>query len=1675
MNQHLQEILNFITHANHLSAEERASLIKAVTDADSELTISEFNLERTEKVKRATAILLEETIEELEQKRKAVGAQNHELEIESSLERVRTVAMSMQKTDDVLNICKIIFAELQSLGFEELRNVLINFWNDEDRYLLDYDYSDFTGANIAHLPYNNHRAFEKFQERIRSAKDAFAELIINEDELASWKERRRKDGEYEDPRLDDITALYYYFYSIEVGAVGISTFSSLSEDKLKLIRRFRNVFDLAYRRYIDIEKAEAQAKEARIETALEKVRSRSLAMHASDEIKEVALTVLDKITELGIEMNGGISLVTFVHASKDIVHWLTIGPDFFNVHLPYFDHIIFKECDGARENGMELFAGVYSGEVKASYFKYLMEETGFSAAPQELKDWVNDQPYFGFSFAIQKHSGIFLNDYTGKYFSKETNNILIRFSKVFEQAYTRFLDLQKAEAQAREAQIEAALERVRSRSMAMHKSEELVEVVWLMDSEIAGLGVKLDNTTINIDFSFKENGFNVWIAARGKSYLEKFHIPYSNRHDRVSENLYKAIEDGLDYYTDKYSKAEKNKFFKWLFKYSDFRKLPEERKQFVLNTPGWTRATVVSKNSILIFQQYKLKEFTEEESGIFKRFGKVFEQAYTRCLDLQKAEAQARESQIQLALERARTQSMIMQHSNELDETLRVFHEQVLHLGIPSAFSFLWLPDEAEDRHIFWAAWEENKSFKSKAIDYPLDRNEPATALCLTDWKGNVPVVAYHVPPPSVQDYFAAWGELIAGVDELKPENFSDGLYYVEAFMKYGCFGVMVKNTLLEDEKKILHRFAVEFERAYTRFLDLQKAEAQAREAQIEAALERVRSRSMGMQKSEELKDVIKIVYQQLKHLNLHLAHAGFVVDYTPGGDWHFWIADEQVIPSKITHPYFDSVWANQFSEAKEKGADFFTTNLNFEEKNKFYNRLLSYIPGLPEASKDFYLTCPGLAATTVLFDNVSLYIENFEGIVYTDEENKMLMRFGKVFQQTYTRFLDLQKAEAQAREAEIELGLERVRARAMAMQKSDDLAGAVAIIFEELEKLNTGILRCGLGIINKENRSVNVWTTSKSDENTAVHISGDESMDGHPLLQGAFNAWLKQEEYSYVLHGKDLTDYYKAQKAANFKLPDSQSLTTADEDLHQFYFLATFQAGGLFAFRETEFSQQAKNVMKRFAGVFNLTYKRFLDLQKAEAQALEAIKRSSVDRVRAEIASMRTTSDLERIQPLIWNELKTLGVPFIRCGVFIMDEEKQEVQAMLSTPEGKAIATLHVPFEFDITIITNGVQYWRKMEVYNEHWDADAFNKNWNKLASLRQTFMDSPQTERPPESLYLHMLPFLQGMLYVGNVAPLKEDELQLVQNLAGAFSSAYARYEDFNKLEAAKKQVDNTLNELQATQKQLIQSEKMASLGELTAGIAHEIQNPLNFVNNFSEVNSELIDELSEEVNKGNLDEVKSIVKDIKENEQKINHHGKRADAIVKNMLQHSRSSSSQREPTNINALADEYLRLSYHGMRARDKLFNATIQTDFDDGIDEINIIPQDIGRVLLNLYNNAFYAVNEKKKNPYPLKGQQEYEPTVTVITKSVKSPSGDLPAGRQGLGVLIYVADNGNGVPQNAVDKIFQPFFTTKPTGQGTGLGLSLSYDIVKAHGGEIKVTTKDGEGTEFIISLPVV
>jgi len=646
-----------------------------------------------------------------------------------------------------------------------------------------------------------------------------------------------------------------------------------------------------------------------------------------------------------------------------------------------------------------------------------------------------------------------------------------------------------------------------------------------------------------------------------------------------------------------------------------------------------------------------------------------------------------------------------------------------------------------------------------------------------------------------------------------------------------------------------------------------------------------------------------------------------------------------------------------------------------------------------------------------------------------------------------------INELQEKKRALQIETALEKVSARTIAMRSSSELAETSAVLFHELKELGINAIRTGVGIFDEANDAIEIWGTTVSDSQEVIKILDYVSLQIHPVFENTSQARKQKKPFALtVLNGAEVKQYYQTMSMFH-----TMPLHAQHHEI-EFFYSFFFSQGTLNVTTSQPLTDEENKVIILFAKVFGLIYIRFLELLKAEEQAMEAFRQSALDRIRAEIASMRTANDLNRIIPLIWKELVNLGVPFSRCGIFIINETEHLVHAYMSTPEGASLAVLHLSFTSTATI-QKVVENWRQQKVYTEQWNRQQFQDWVESLFEQGQIkeIQEYQLEESSEEGLSLQFIPFSQGMLYVGGSQPVDGFQIDLVTSLADSFSVAYARYEDFKQLEDAKNRIEVTLSELKATQSQLIQSEKMASLGELTAGIAHEIQNPLNFVNNFSEVNTELIDELKKELAVGNRQLAEEIADDVKANSEKINHHGKRADAIVKGMLQHSRSSSGVKEPTDINALCDEYRRLSYHGLRAKDKNFNATIKTDFDESIGNINIVPQDIGRVILNLITNAFYVVNEKSKH-----GIAGYEPSVEVHTK------------KEGNKVLVSVKDNGNGIPQKILDKIFQPFFTTKPTGQGTGLGLSLSYDIVKAHGGEIKVESKEVEGSEFIIELPL-
>jgi hypothetical protein len=494
MNQNLQKIYDFILRNNGISAEEKNALTKAIEEAEEALILSEFKLSRTEQVKKTTEVLLEETIDELEKKRKDVEAKNRELEIETALERVRAIAMAMRKPEDLLDVCEILFKELQTLGFEGLRNSMINIHNDDEGSFLNYDYSDFAGPAIATVNYNTHPTIEYHVKQTRSADDAFFEYSFTGSQLNDWKEFRKKSNEYDDPRIEQIDALHYYFYSIGTGSIGISTFSGINNDQREILKRFRNVFNLSYQRYMDISLAEMQAWEAQIELALERVRARTMAMQKSFELMETSSVLYQQLKNLGEPVDqfsiGIISEKENIVEVSATLYGNKIQQAKHSIDEPLLMNKIYQHW----KNGEKSFVLVQEGKDLIEYNKFRNTLVGaelFPITPETAERRVISVVYFSKGMLALA---------TNETRPKESMRLLERFAVVFDLTYTRFLDLQKAEAQAKEAKIEAALEKVRSRTMGMQKSNELVETAFVLYQQFKLLGetpIQITIGTIN--------------------------------------------------------------------------------------------------------------------------------------------------------------------------------------------------------------------------------------------------------------------------------------------------------------------------------------------------------------------------------------------------------------------------------------------------------------------------------------------------------------------------------------------------------------------------------------------------------------------------------------------------------------------------------------------------------------------------------------------------------------------------------------------------------------------------------------------------------------------------------------------------------------------------------------------------------------------------------------------------------------------------------------------------------------------------------------------------------------------------------------------------------------------------------------------------------------------------
>lgn len=1032
------------------------------------------------------------------------------------------------------------------------------------------------------------------------------------------------------------------------------------------------------------------------------------------------------------------------------------------------------------------------------------------------------------------------------------------------------------EAQKRELEIEAALERVRARTMAMQRSDELQETSLELFQQLKELGEPVEQLSVGI-MNEAENIVEISATLDGKKFQETFR--HSGDEPFVMNKIISAWKAQQKSLIIEQSTGELEAYNKYRNELTGSVKFP------IRLQPGEKRFLYIAFFSKGMLGLSTSHPRPKESLELLERFASVFDLTYTRFSDLKQAEAQTRESQIQLALERVRARTMAMQHSDELSETAHILFQQFKHLGEDPIQITIGIFNEEQNVIEFRITGGDGSGSRIDQT-FHADIDEPTLInKFFRAWKENKKSTIISLEGKELSQWIAYRNKISGEYAHETEVKSTDRRYAAAGFFSKGLLSVSTIKPPAAETIQILERFASVFDLTYTRFIDLKKAEAQAREAQIEAALERVRSRTMAMHQTSELQEVIHAVHKELLNLKLSIDGGSFVViNSDVGSELCCWGSGGTANTSEeVEVPHFDMPFVKNLIQGIKNGQEFFTEEFSQQEKEEFFTKLFQHKPwsDLSNEQKNETLSGKGEYTRSVAVSkHTSIFIINHHGKKFTDEENDILKRFAKVFEQTYTRFLDLQKAEAQAREAQIEAALEKVRSRTMAMQKSDELAETAAVMFSQLIQLGLAPNRLYIILIDEENALMESWVTDEDGTKLSMAFKGDYKRN--TSLQKMYQGWKENKKTLIIdMQGEELQNYLHYLHH-ELNVPFKGGM----EQQRRVQYIAYFNKGLIGMASPEPQADDTLQLIERFAAVFNLTFTRFNDLQIAEAHAMQAEK---------------------------------------------------------------------------------------------------------------------------------------------------------------------------DLIAIKEAKQKAEDALTELQATQKQLVQSEKMASLGELTAGIAHEIQNPLNFVNNFAEINTELVDELKEELSKGSLDQANLIADDLKDNNQKIAFHGKRADSIVKGMLQHSRSSTGKKEPTDINSLADEFLRLSYHGLRAKDKSFNATMETNFDYNIDKVQIIPQDLGRVLLNLFNNAFYSVSEKKKRLNGL-----YEPKVFVSTQKLNDK------------IEIVVKDNGNGIPQKIIDKIYQPFFTTKPTGEGTGLGLSLSYDIItKGHNGELKVETKEGEFAQFKIILP--
>lgn len=859
------------------------------------------------------------------------------------------------------------------------------------------------------------------------------------------------------------------------------------------------------------------------------------------------------------------------------------------------------------------------------------------------------------------------------------------------------------------------------------------------------------------------------------------------------------------------------------------------------------------------------------------------------------------------------------------------------------------------------------------------------------------------------------------------------------------------------------------------------------RELEIEAASERVRAKAMSMEKPNDIMNVLNVMKEEVDKFEFGNIST-WIWTRDDNGMITQWDISEHIEEGNLVNfnLRFD---INKFPEINrhtkewERGKKYYTLNWQADKLQDIVNEVAEMDP---ESGKMFQ-EAVDVGQIEDYWQAAAPFSQGVVGLDFTstppETTEAILIKMSSAFNMAYQRFEDLQKAEAQAREAKVELSLERIRAQATGMQESSDLLDIVVTMHAEFTALG---------------HEAHYFWHMRWLENTyeKAMTSGDGSKIGNVMelprnfhQNEAMNKWEETDEPIgvFALDTDAAIDYIdRMVSEGRFDKIDHNAPGPDDiRAIEGITFVMARTTHGEIGYSLPGVVENPPvedlETLERFAGVFDLAYRRFEDLLALEKRAYTLKIEASLERVRGMASAMNHSDDLMQIAEAMFKELEILKINPLRYGLGMINGETKEAELWASTVNDghylDMLGTISLTWH---PMLQQTFDAWdAQHEEFTYKLEGEELSNYYLKIGEVNKDIPNLDQLQDPNTDIvqYASFFPFKSGALYAFTESEPNEEGRSILKQFSSVFEQAHIRYNDLQTAEKQDRQIreerdrlEIALKELKATQDQLVQQEKLASLGQLTAGIAHEIKNPLNFVNNFSEVSVELIDETKEELSavsdqlseedREKVDEAMQILGFIEANLKKIHEHGSRADSIVKSMLEHSRGGSGILEPTNLNALIKEFTNLSFHGMRAAENPINLDLQFELDENITDVPLISEDFSRVILNLCNNAFDAMREKMIAEEEQETEESYKPVMTVRTHSEKG------------NVIVEVEDNGPGIPDEMKDKIMQPFYTTKKGTEGTGLGLSITNDIIKAHGGFIEIESTPGQGSIFKIVL---